>query len=47
MHYVVKDKSLNRVIYSKAMRFLNLVESGVIKSRNDILGIKRELLGKV
>lgn len=43
-HYVVRNKSLNSEIYSKAMRFLRLIEQGVMKSRNDILGIKRVLL---
>ena len=45
-HYVVGNKKLKAEIYSKAMRFLRLVEQGVMKSRNDILGIKRVLLSK-
>lgn len=46
IHYVVGNKKLKAEIYSKAMRFLRLVEQEVIKSRNDILGIKRVLLNK-
>ena len=46
VHYIVKDRDLNKVLYSKAMRYLKLVESGTMKSRNDILGIKRVLLNK-
>ena len=46
IHYIVKDESLNRVIYSKAMRYLSLVEGEKISSRNDIMGIKAALLAK-
>ena len=46
IHYIVKDESLNRVIYSKAMRYLSLVEGKKISSRNDIMGIKTALLAK-
>jgi len=45
-HYVVRDRKLNNVLYSKAMRYLQLVEDGQMKSRNDIMGIKRILLNK-
>lgn len=45
-HYISRDKKLNAAIYSKAMRYLRLVEQGVMKSRTDILGIKRSLLEK-
>ena len=45
-HYIVKDSKLNAIIYSKAMRYLQLVSSGVMKSRNDIMGIKNVLLNK-
>ena len=45
-HYVVGNKKLNSEIYSKAMRYLRLVEQGVMKSRNDILGIKTVLLNR-
>ena len=45
-HYVSRNKKLNSAIYSKAMRFIKLVEGGLIKSRNDILGIKRVLLNR-
>lgn len=45
-HYVSKNKKLNAEIYSKSMRYLQLVEKGVMKSRNDVLGIKRVLLNK-
>jgi len=44
LHYVIRNKTINSIVYSKAMRFLKLVECGVIKSRNDILGIKRVLM---
>lgn len=46
VHYVSRNKNLNAAIYSKAMRYLKLVECGVMKSRNDILGIKRLLLAR-
>ena len=43
-HYVSRDKKLNSELYSKAMRYLRLIEQGVMKSRNNILDIKKELL---
>lgn len=43
-HYVSGNKKLNAELHSKAMRYLKLVEQGVMKSRNDILGIKNVLL---
>lgn len=46
VHYVSRDKNLNPIIYSKAMRFLKLVERGAIKSRNDIMGIKKVLVNR-
>lgn len=46
LHYVSRNKKLNAEIYSKAMRYLRLIEQGVMKSRNDVLGIKRKLLEK-
>ena len=46
IHYVVRNQSLNAALYSKAMRYLKLIESGVMKSRNDIMGIKRILLNR-
>ena len=45
-HYIVKNKNLNNALHSKAMRYLKLVESGKISSRNDIMGIKKVLLHK-
>jgi hypothetical protein len=45
-HYISRNKKLNSAIYSKAMRFLKLLEQGVMKSRNDVLGIKRVLLNQ-
>lgn len=45
-HYIVQNKNLNSAIYSKAMRFLKLIEAGVMKSRNDIMGIKRVLVNR-
>lgn len=47
IHYVIRDRALNSAIYSKAMRYLKLIESGVMKSRNDIIGIKRALLNRL
>ena len=44
VHYIVKNTKLNRSLYSKAMRFLNLVKDGKIKSRNNIMGIKQTIL---
>lgn len=46
IHYVVKNRKLNDELHRKAMRFIKLVESGAIKSRNDILGIKRVLANR-
>lgn len=45
-HYVSRNKKLNAEIYSKAMRFLKLIESGVMTSRNDIMGIKKVLMNR-
>lgn len=45
-HYISRNKRVNSVVQSKAMRFLKLVEQGKIKSRNDIMGIKRILMNK-
>lgn len=46
-HYVSRDDKLNRQLYSKAIRYLKLVEAGVMKSRNDIMGIKRILMNRM
>ena len=46
VHYIVQNDSLNRVIYSKAMRYLNLVKSGKMHSRNNIMGIKKVILNR-
>jgi len=46
IHYVIRNKKLNAELYSKAMRFIRLIEQGVIKSRNDVLGIKKFLIEK-
>ena len=46
IHYISKNKKLNASIYSKAMRFLKLVSGGHIRSRNDIMGIKKQLMEK-
>lgn len=46
VHYISRDRKLNSIIYSKAMRFLKLVGRGAIKSRNDIMGIKKELISR-
>lgn len=45
-HYIVQNEKLNKAIYSKSMRFLKLVSIGKIKSRNDIMGIKRILISQ-
>lgn len=45
-HYISKNKKLNAEIYTKAMKYLRLIEQGVMKSRNDILGIKRVLVNR-
>lgn len=45
-HYVSRNKKLNAEIYSKAMRYLRLIEQGVMENRNNILGIKQILLSK-
>lgn len=46
VHYISRDRKLNSALYSKAMRYLKLVERGVMKSRNDIMGIKNVLLNR-
>lgn len=43
-HYIIRNKKLNSAVRSKAMRYLKLIEGGVMKSRNDIMGIKKILL---
>ena len=45
-HYIVKNSKLNKEIHSKAMRYLQLVATGKMKSRNDIMGIKRVILNR-
>lgn len=42
--YVVRDKSLNRPLVSKAKRYLLLVRQGRIKPHVDILSIEKDLL---
>ena len=44
--YVVRNDKLNRKLYSKAMRYLKLVEQGQMHNEHDILGIKRVLLNR-
>ena len=46
LHYISRNKKLNSAIYSKSIRYLRLIEQGVMKSRNDVLGIKRVLLNR-
>ncbi len=46
VHYIVKNKSLNQAIYSRAMRFLALVQSGKMHSSTNIMEIKRQLLAR-
>lgn len=45
-HYIVKDAKLKSEVRSKAMRYLRLLEQGVMKSRNDVLCIRSELTGR-
>lgn len=45
-HYVVKDTSLRRAIHSRAMKFLRLVEQGIIHSDLDIMETKRKLMNR-
>lgn len=42
--YVLKDSNVNKVIRSKAMKFIKLVSTGKIRSRNNILAIKKKLI---
>ena len=44
IHYVSRNSKQNAEIHKKAMRYLRMVEQGKIKSRNNILEIKRTLL---
>lgn len=46
IHYVVKDEKLNKAIRSKAMRYLKLLEQGVMTGSKDVLGIKKILLNR-
>lgn len=43
-HYISQNKRLNAALRRKATKFLRLVEQDVIHSRNDIMGIKQELM---
>lgn len=43
-HYVSQNKTLNAALHRKAMKYIKLVETGVMYSRNDIMGIKKELM---
>lgn len=45
-HYVSRNKNMNFIVRSKAMRYLALVNQGKVTSRNDIMGIKRALLNR-
>lgn len=44
--YVCRNNNLVASVHSKGMRYLRLVEQGVMKSRNDILGIRQALLNR-
>lgn len=44
--YVVQNEELNNTVRKKAMRYLRLVEQGVIRNRNNILKIKYILCNK-
>lgn len=44
--YVVKDRDLNKALYSKASRFIKLVSLEQIHCDHDIIGIKQVLLKK-
>jgi len=41
--YIVKDKKIISSVHSKAMRYLKLIESGVMRNRNAIMEIKQKL----
>ena len=43
--YVVKNSQLNAQLYSKAMKFIKLVEQRKMHGKHDIIGIKNKLLG--
>lgn len=42
--YIVKNSQLNAKLYSKAMKFIKLVEQKKMHSKHDIIGIKNKLL---
>ena len=45
-HYIVKNNSLNKTIYSKAMRYLKLLSTEKMHSRNNVMGIKNIILNR-
>lgn len=46
IHYIVKNENLRRAIHSRAMKFLRLVEKGIIHSELNIMETKRELINR-
>lgn len=44
VEYIVKDEPLNREIRSKAVKYVKLLESHVLRDRNEILKIRNELI---
>ena len=44
--YIVKTKDLNAELYSKAMRFINLVQAGKIRDDLGVVAIKEALLNQ-
>lgn len=46
-HYISRNKTLNFAIRTKAIKYLKLVEQGVINSRNDIMSIKQTLIEQI
>lgn len=45
-HYVVRNERLIRSLYSKSMRYLKLLEQGVMKDQNHVLYIRNQLVSR-
>jgi len=45
--YIVKAKRLNQEIYSKAMRFIKLLQKGQLRDTHGIMGIRTVLLNRM
>lgn len=44
--YVIETGEVQKLISSKALRFLSMVERGKVKSPLDVLNVKKQLLGR-